>query len=104
VIDDNVLAFPNYDGNGQYVSMGNLVKKHNVGMLLIDFESPRRLRVQGEVQIQEDDELLSTYPGVQFIVRVRANEVFPNCPRCIDHYGFQETSEYVPAAHYERRS
>ena len=86
---------------GQYLSMGNVVKNPNVGMLFIDFESPRRLRVQGEAQIRDDDELLSDYPGAQFIVRVHANEVFGNCPRYIHRYAFQETSEYVPAANYE---
>ena len=73
VLDEYWLAFPNYDGNGRYLSMGNLLKNANVGMLFIDFENPGRVRVQGEAEVNEDDPLLPSYPGAQFIVRVRAN-------------------------------
>jgi len=36
------LAFPNYDGNGMFRSLGNIVANPGVGLLFIDFESPRR--------------------------------------------------------------
>jgi predicted pyridoxine 5'-phosphate oxidase superfamily flavin-nucleotide-binding protein len=101
VLDQHWLAFPNYDGNGRYLTMGNLRKNPNVGMLFIDFEKPSRVRVQGEAQILEDDELLPSYPGAQFIVRVRATEVFRNCPRYIHRYTYQGTSEYVPEHGHE---
>jgi predicted pyridoxine 5'-phosphate oxidase superfamily flavin-nucleotide-binding protein len=101
VIDDHWLAFPNYDGNGQYLSMGNLRKNPNLGLLFIDFENPGRVRVQGEAEIRENDELLPSYPGAQFIVRVHANEVYRNCPRYIHHYSFEQASEYVPIANQE---
>ena len=45
VVDERTLAFPNYDGNGMYLSMGNLAATHAVGLLFIDFERQRRLRV-----------------------------------------------------------
>lgn len=96
VVDSRHLAFPNYEGNGRYLTMGNLRVNPNVGMLFIDFENPGRVRVQGEARIDEDDELMEVYPGAQFIVRVRAMEVFRNCPRYIHRYEFQGTSEYVP--------
>lgn len=44
VLDDSTLAFPSYDGNGQFRSLGNLRLNARVGMLFIDFEQPRRLR------------------------------------------------------------
>ena len=96
VLDDQWLAFPNYDGNGKYQSMGNLLKNPNVGILFIDFLGQRRLRLQGEASIQEDDELLQEYPGAQFIVRVRATEVYKNCPRYVHKYQLVERSEFVP--------
>lgn len=96
VLDDQWLAFPNYDGNGKFQSMGNLLKNPNVGILFIDFLGQRRLRLQGEASIQEDDELLQEYPGAQFIVRVRATEVYKNCPRYIHKYQLVERSEFVP--------
>lgn len=101
VLNEHWLAFPNYDGNGRYLTMGNLLKNPNVGMLFIDFEHPGRIRVQGEAQINEDDELLTSYPGAQFVVRVRATEVFRNCPRYIHRYTYEGTSKYVPDHDYE---
>lgn len=96
VLDEHWLAFPNYDGNGKYQSMGNLLKNPNVGMWFIDFERQRRLRIQGVASIQEDDELISDYPGAQFIVRVEVTETYQNCPRYIHKYQRVEHSEYVP--------
>ena len=70
VVDERCLAFPNYDGNGKYQSMGNLLMNPNVGILFIDFPGQQRLRLQGVARVQEDDELLQEYPGAQFIIRV----------------------------------
>jgi len=61
VLDASWLAFPNYDGNGKYQSMGNLLKNPHVGMLFSDFEQGRRLRLQGIATIQEADELLRRF-------------------------------------------
>jgi predicted pyridoxine 5'-phosphate oxidase superfamily flavin-nucleotide-binding protein len=96
VLDERTLAFPNYDGNGMYLSMGNAVANGEVGMLFIDFERRNRLRVNGTARIDEDDELMDSYPYAQFIVRVDVREVFPNCPRYIHHYQLVERSKFVP--------
>src|SRR5215207_7407290 len=77
VLDDHTLAFPNYDGNGMYLSVGNIFVNPNIGMLFIDFEKGRRLRINGLASIDERDQLMEHYPEAQFIVRVRAREVFP---------------------------
>ena len=98
VVDDTTLAFPNYDGNGKYQSMGNLRRNPNVGLLFVDFEGSQRLRIQGEAQISDDDQLLAEYPEAQFIVRVAVSEVYKNCPRYVHQYRFVATSEYVPQA------
>ena len=98
VLDGDTLAFPNYDGNGMYLSMGNLELNPNVGMLFIDFTSkrPSRLRLNGTASIDEHDELVADYPEAQFVVRVRAREVFPNCPRYIHRMALVERSRFVP--------
>jgi predicted pyridoxine 5'-phosphate oxidase superfamily flavin-nucleotide-binding protein len=96
VIDEHTLAFPNYDGNGMYLSMGNIRRNPNVGLLFIAFDTGHRLRLNGEASIDGTDPLLETYPEAQFIVRVRAREVFPNCPRYIHRYQLVERSKFVP--------
>jgi uncharacterized protein len=98
VLDEHTLAFPSYDGNGMFLSMGNVVETARVGMLFIDFvaERPSRLRLNGVASIDWQDELLSRYPEAQFVVRVRAEEVFPNCPRYIHRMALVARSRFVP--------
>jgi hypothetical protein len=67
-----------------------------VGILFIDFESPRRLRVNGRASLSDDDPLLSQFEGAKLIVRVKAEAIFPNCPRYIHKMQTVEPSIYVP--------
>lgn len=99
VVDERTLAFPNYDGNGMYLSMGNVAINPAVGMLFIDFERQRRMRVDGIAAVRPDDELLAFYPEAQFVVRVTARRIYPNCPRYIHHYQLVERSGFVPRPH-----
>jgi predicted pyridoxine 5'-phosphate oxidase superfamily flavin-nucleotide-binding protein len=101
VVDARTLAFPNYDGNGMYRSMGNLLANPHIGLLFISFERGRRMRVNGEASVDWDDPLAAAYPGAQFVVRVRAREIFPNCPRYIHRYELVERSSYVPRTDHE---
>jgi hypothetical protein len=96
VIDEHTIAFPNYDGNGMFLTFGNAVANPSVGLLFISFERQRRLRLNGEATLHDDHPLITAYPEAQFIVEVRAREVFPNCPRYIHRYELAERSEYVP--------
>lgn len=96
VVDDTTLVFPNYDGNGMYLSMGNVQATREIGMLFIDFENPRRLRVNGGATLAADDPLLASYPEAQFIVRVTPREIFDNCPRYIHRRTLVERSAFTP--------
>jgi uncharacterized protein len=96
VVGDRTLAFPNYDGNGMYLSMGNLAETHAVGMLFIDFERANRMRVEGTARLSREDPLMERYPEAQFIVRVEASRIYPNCPRYIHRYRLVERSAFVP--------
>ena len=69
VLDSRTIVFPNYDGNGMYLSMGNLAETQAVGLLFIDFEAQRRMRVDGSAQLSTDASLIERYPEAQFVVR-----------------------------------
>lgn len=97
VISEDTLAFPSYDGNGMFKSFGNILVNPNVGLLFIDFEDQNRMRVQGKATISEDDPLLSVFPGAQLIIRVKAERIFPNCPRYIHRMKLVEHSVFAPA-------
>ena len=101
VIDGHTLAWPDYDGNGMFRSLGNLLVNPRVGLLFVDFERPRRLRINGVASIAEHDPLLAEFPGAQLIVRVAAERVFPNCPRYIHRWQLIEHSTYAPREGHE---
>jgi uncharacterized protein len=98
VLDNKTVAFPCYDGNGMFYSMGNLLGNQQVGMLFIDFEKPHRLRLQGIAGVSDDDPLWPEYAEAQLIVRVTVTEIFRNCPRYVHHYKKIEPSKFVPRA------
>jgi predicted pyridoxine 5'-phosphate oxidase superfamily flavin-nucleotide-binding protein len=98
VVDARTIAFPNYDGNGMYLSMGNTQLNPHVGLLFIDFARGSRMRLNGTASIDAADPLMPAYPEAQFIVRVRVREVFPNCPRYIHKMQQVEASPFVPQA------
>ena len=68
------LVFPDYDGNGMFKSLGNILVNPAVGLLFIAMgERPARLRVQGEARVSGDDPpLIATFAGAQLLVRVTA--------------------------------
>jgi uncharacterized protein len=100
ILDDRTLAFPDYDGNGMYRSWGNLLVNPHVGLLFLDFENPKRVRVNGAAQINEQDPLRAEYPGSVFIIRVTADTIFPACPRYIHKMQLVELSVYAPRPNY----
>jgi hypothetical protein len=93
------IAFPDYDGNGMFKSLGNIVVNANVGLLFIAMHGkPKRLRVNGSASVSDRDPLLSETVGAQLIVRVTARAIFPNCPRYIPTMQSIEPSVYTPRA------
>jgi hypothetical protein len=100
VLDERTLAIPDYDGNGMYRTWGNVLVNSRVGLLFLDFESPKRLRVNGTAQVREDDPLRAEFPGAVFVVRVAVGLVFPNCPRYLHKMKLLEHSTYAPRPGY----
>ena len=52
--------------------------------------------MNGRATVHDDDPLLRDFTGAQLVVRVRAEAIFPNCPRCIHTMTTVETSMYAP--------
>jgi uncharacterized protein len=96
VLDPHTLVFPNYDGNGMFLSMGNAAENPHVGLLFIDFENQKRLRVNGVAALAAASAVDPPYPEAQFVVKVSVRQVFPNCPRYIHKMQRVESSKFVP--------
>ena len=102
VIGPDEIAFPDYDGNGMFKSLGNILANPSVGLLFIDMgERPRRLRVNGEARVSRDDPLMQRFAGAQLLVRVKTRAIFPNCLRYIVTPGTTDPSKYAPRPGYE---
>src|SRR5437763_9783725 len=76
VLDEHTIAFPSYDGNGMFMSLGNLARNPQVGLLFVDFQNQWRLRLNGVASIEQHDPLRAAYPEAQLVVRVNVSEVF----------------------------
>ncbi|MFK8181821.1 MAG: pyridoxamine 5'-phosphate oxidase family protein [Phormidesmis sp.] len=98
VVDDQTLAYPGYDGNGMFLTSGNIVNQPDVGLLFIDFENPRRLRMHGTATVDMQDPLLAEYVDAKYMIRVAVRNLFINCPRYIHKYQKLGDSEYLPKA------
>jgi predicted pyridoxine 5'-phosphate oxidase superfamily flavin-nucleotide-binding protein len=97
VIGPAELAFPDYNGNGMFRSLGAILENPHVGLLFIRWsDKPKRLRVLGRASIDEGDPLISDFELAQQVVRVRAERIFDNCPRYIHRMELQSYSPYTP--------
>ena len=95
VLDSKILTFPSFDGNGMFKSFGNIVSNPAVGLLFIDFENPRRLRVNGTASIEKCQSGRPELKDAHFLIRVKVEFVYPNCPRYINK---MKTIEIAPDA------
>ena len=102
VVGPSTLAFPNYDGNGMYKSLGNALVHEKVGLVFIRWvERPKKLRIQGRATLHFDDPLMEELPGAQLIMRVEAERIFDNCPRYLHRMVLEEYSRYAPRRDHE---
>ncbi len=99
VLAPDLLAFPDYDGNGMFRSLGNIGVNPQVGLLFIAMgEKPKRVRVNGRAVVSLDDPLMTSFAGAQALVRVTVEHIFPNCPRYIHDLEHGAASKYTPHA------
>jgi uncharacterized protein len=98
IVDERTLAFPSYDGNGMFRTLGNIQVNPRVGLLFVELETGTRLRLNGEATVHLDDELVASYPGALCAVSVRATAIFANCRRYVHEYRKVVESPFVPDA------
>ena len=95
----DLLAWPDYDGNGMFKTLGNIRENPNVGLLFIRMgDTPKRLRVNGRAELRLDDPLMSQFEGAHALVKLTPVDIFPNCPRYIPDPAAGNPSPYVPQA------
>jgi len=105
VVGENVIAWPDYDGNRMYRSLGNIAVNPRVGLLFVRldgklFNKATRLRISGHAEIDDSAAAIADLPGAKRIVRVTAEHIFTNCPRYIPKMVTETPSVYVPRDGY----
>lgn len=100
VLDEGTLAFADFRGNRQYLSVGNLSQNDRVCLFLMDYPHRARLKVLGRAERVEDPALLARLspPDARveggFLIRVEAFDW--NCPQHItERYTLAEVEAAV---------
>lgn len=100
VIDPNTLAFADYSGNRQYITLGNLSENNRAFIFLMDYENQRRIKVWGKAKVVDNDlSLTAQVTGPNDKARVERVIVFHvetwdvNCPKHIPRRFTQEQVE-----------
>ena len=83
IVNKTTLRFPCYDGNGMWLSMGNITDTSKVGMLFINMVEPHRIRLQGQARLLRDAHILKRWKDVALAVEVSITKTWFNCPRYI---------------------
>ncbi len=90
VIDDSTLAFADFSGNRQYISLGNISENNRAFIFLMDYANQRRIKIWGTAEVVEDDtELLKQLTDPEYGGRSKRAFVFHieawdvNCPQHI---------------------
>lgn len=93
------LAWPDYNGNGMFKSLGAIIDHPEVALLFLRYgDAPKKLRVHGTAIVSSKDPLMSDFPGAQLIVRLAVERIFDNCPRYLHEIQINGYSRYVPEA------
>ena len=99
VVHPGLVVWPDYDGNGMFKCLGNVLVNPHVGLLFIRLgEAPKRLRVNGTAELSFDDPLFGAFEGAQALVRLTPVDIVPNRPRYVPDLAGGKASRFIPRA------
>ena len=109
VVDEHTLAFADFAGNRQYITLGNLADNPKAQLFLIDYSARRRVKIWGEARVVEGDPaLIATLMPEAYRARPEQAIVFAvtawdsNCPQHIPRR-FEEDEVRTLLAGRDRR-
>lgn len=103
VLDEQTLAFVDFQGNLQYLSVGNLLENDRVFLFLMDYRNKRRLKIWGRAKVIDSDrELLNRLADPNYeaelgrVILIKIEAFDWNCPQHIpSRYSQTEVNEIV---------
>jgi len=96
VLDERTLAWPDYQGNMMFMSLGNIAANPAAGILLVDFESGDVLQLTGEARIDWNPERAATLAGAERVIELRVDEVIDAPGASPLRWRLVETSPFNP--------
>ena len=77
VLDERTVAFADYAGNKQFISIGNLAENTRAFLFLMDYAAARRLKLWGRARVVTDEpELLARLAAPGYGARIEQAIVF----------------------------
>lgn len=100
VVDDQHLAFADFSGNRQYISVGNFDDNNKVHLFLMDYPNRSRIKIWGEASVvSKDDDLLQLVKDdayrtpIERIIKIKITAWDVNCPQHIQQRLTEEEFE-----------
>ena len=75
ILDARRIAFPDYNGNSMFNTLGNLTVNPHAGLLFIDFDSGRTLQLTGRASIDWSPERVRTFPGAERVIDFAVEQI-----------------------------
>ena len=102
MLDDQTLAFADFMGNRQYISLGNLEENNQAFLFLMDYATQSRIKIWGTAEVIEDDpDLLAQLTDAQYkgkperVIRFHVEAWDANCRQHIPLKYSQEDVESI---------
>jgi predicted pyridoxine 5'-phosphate oxidase superfamily flavin-nucleotide-binding protein len=76
VLDERTVALPEYAGNKQYISIGNLAENERSFLFLMDYANARRLKLWGRARVAGEPELLVRLADAAYSARIEQAIIF----------------------------
>ena len=111
VLDDTTLAYADFRGNRQYISVGNLTTNNRIALILMDYPNKARMKILGEVKLvkaDDDPDLIASLhhpdykarPERAFVITLKGFDW--NCPQHIhQRFTTEQFAEFVQPLHRE---
>jgi len=96
-VDGNTLLWPDYNGNGMFQTLGNIVANPNVGLLFIDFAYGRTLQLTGQARIIWEAELVEQVVGAERLVEFHLGRAIETSDVTSLRWRLMEYSPHNPA-------
>jgi uncharacterized protein len=75
IVDERRIAYPDYNGNSMFNTLGNLTVDPHAGLLFIDFDNGRTLQITGRASIDWSPDRIRKFAGAERVIDFELEQV-----------------------------